>query len=99
MGDLVFSQGDVAPDNEVVAHATIVAIHHPALGKLRAIDAGGLEYTFVLETGDLVRVDAEGIPGQSVLARYRSITDWHVYVALRDAQFLGARRVEEASLV
>lgn len=48
----------------VTAVGTIVSITHPKLGAVRKVDTKGLDYTFFLEDGRELVVNAEEDPGK-----------------------------------
>lgn len=43
--------------------ATVVSISHPVLGNFIELDTEGLTYTFTLEDGKKIKVEAEETPG------------------------------------
>ena len=68
-----------AEDREVMAQ--VVSIVHPVLGAIRSILADGLDYSFFLENGKVIRVNAEEEPGTAD-DDLCAVTDWSVDVEL-----------------
>jgi hypothetical protein len=61
---LVFHNTLWEPNRALAAIGTIAGITHAQLGPLRKVDARGLDYTFVLEDGRELIVNAEEEPGK-----------------------------------
>lgn len=66
-------------DHEVVAE--IISISHRILGPIKGILAEGLDYSFFLENGEIVEVNAEEEPGV-VSNETMNIVDWSIDVEL-----------------
>jgi hypothetical protein len=62
----------------------ILKIHHPELGPINRIDTQGLDYTFTLEGGQVILVEAEEDPGL-VYGRPERVQDWRVFVEMEVA--------------
>jgi hypothetical protein len=61
---LVFHNTLWEPDRAVAAIGTIGKITHDQLGAVRRVDTTGLDYTFILEDGRELVVNAEEEPGK-----------------------------------
>ena len=61
---LIFHNTLWEPNRAVAAVGTIARITHDQLGSVRKVDAVGLDYTFVLEDGRELVVNAEEEPGK-----------------------------------
>lgn len=59
----------------------ILSIRHPQLGSIHAIDTKGLDYTFKLTDGRVLKVEAEETPGL-IYDFPQKVDDWRVSVEL-----------------
>lgn len=62
----------------------IVNIEHPVLGSIRRIVTDGLDYTFTMADGRILKVEAEETPGL-VYEWPESIGDWRIFVDMEAA--------------
>lgn len=74
-----FSGGVSKEDYEV--EAEIISISHRILGPIKGILAEGLDYSFFLENGVIVKVNAEEEPGANDY-KPMNIVDWNMDVEL-----------------
>lgn len=71
------------PEDAVVAFGTISKIRHPELGRVRRVDATGLDYTIILDDGTELFVNAEEEPGrlwERTGRTVREVSDWRFVV-------------------
>lgn len=78
-----FANGPVSTGDQKV-EATILGITHPILGPISRILTAGLDYSFVLENGEVILVNAEEEPG-TIYDQQLHIDDWSMDV---DVQIL-----------
>ena len=62
----------------------ILSIWHPVLGQIQSIDTKGLDYTFTMVNGQVLKVEAEESPGL-VYSHPEPICDWRIYVQMESA--------------
>lgn len=62
----------------------ILRIQHPTLGSIQGIDTKGLDYTFTMSDGRLLKVEAEETPGFAY-EQNEPIADWRIYVEMETA--------------
>lgn len=57
----------------------ILSIEHPVLGPIQRIETSGLDYTFTMPDGRVLKVEAEETPGW-VYDWPEPIADWRIFV-------------------
>jgi len=81
-GKRVFYHGSYGKDHQHLFEAIrlrILSVRHPQLGSIEAIDTKGLDYTFLMEDGRILEVNAEEEPGR-VFESPAPVDDWLIYV-------------------
>lgn len=79
-GGKAFANGPVSAEDQEVK-AAILGISHPILGAITAIRTEELDYSFLLENGNVLSVNAEEEPG-TVGNEAFAVADWSVDVDL-----------------
>ena len=79
-----FCRGLRTPQSAVCLWGTIVAIEHPQLGTLTAVETKGLDYRFVLADRRELLVNAEETPGQCSTPGI-AVDDWSLLATLLGA--------------
>ncbi|MCQ4088435.1 hypothetical protein [Saccharibacillus sp. JS10] len=75
-----FANGPASTEDREV-EAKILSISHQILGPIKGIVTEALEYSFFLEKGKVIRVNAEEEPGK-VSSQQVNIQDWSVDVEI-----------------
>jgi hypothetical protein len=64
---------------------TVLAMSHPQLGALSAVDVESMHCIFTLASGERIWADSEQAPGQAYNPPRPDITDWSLTVTMKSA--------------